>query len=175
MAGSPRNSSLCRVASSMSSFNRRSFLLSLAALTGCGFTPAYGPNGTASKLRGAVTIDAAASREGFNLFNALQARFGPPSAPKYRLEVSVQTREDDVGVTRDGEITRYHVVGTARYTLTDLASGEIAADGSVQSFTAYSATRSTVASLTSTRDAYARLMDILAAAIENDLMLKLSR
>lgn len=159
----------------MSSYNRRSFLISLVALTGCGFTPSYGPNGVASALARKVTIDAGNSRNDYTLFNALERRFGPPQSPTYALSISLTTSEDDVGVTRAGAITRYHVTGEVTYRLTENATGETRAAGKLRRFSSYSATKATVASLTSTRDTYDRLMEELASAIEADLIAKLGQ
>lgn len=149
----------------MSLFDRRSFLFtSLAALGGlsaCGFTPAYGPGGSAAALRGRVTLPEAADRNGYDLNRHLAAVFGPATAPTYSLDYKLAVNENPVGVTRDQEITRYHVEGTLQYSLTDMARGAVVASGTVTQFTAYSATGSTVDALTAPRDARARLMRIL--------------
>lgn len=149
----------------MSSFDRRRFLISsasLGALASCGFTPAYAPGGTASALRGRVELDAPDTRESYTLYNRLTESFGTPVTPGYLLSYTISTDEKQIGITRDQEITRYHVEGTVAYTFTDVASGQVILSDTVKSFTGYSATGSSVDTLTASRDAYARLMTILA-------------
>ena len=52
----------------MSSSDRRAFLTLLAAvpLVACGFTPAYGPQGGADKLRGRIAVQAPETRQDFD-------------------------------------------------------------------------------------------------------------
>ncbi|WP_066704632.1 LPS assembly lipoprotein LptE [Celeribacter ethanolicus] len=146
----------------MSSFDRRTFLISLAALTGCGFSPAYGPGGAGALLRGKVDIDAPWDRESYNLNKRLTEQFGPSETPLYRLTYKISTSESQVGITRDQEILRYHVEGQVNYTLLNIATGQPLIARYVSSFTSYSATGSSVDTLTASRDAYARLMVLLA-------------
>jgi len=165
MAGSRKNSSLSRVASSMSSFNRRSFLLTATAfggLAGCGFAPAYGPNGRAGVLRDAIELATPETREDYTFVRAVEDRFGAARTARFKLDYTISTDEDSIGLTRDQEINRYHVTGEATYTLTDLSSGDIVNSGNVTAFSAYSTSGSTFAALTATRDAYTRLTVQLA-------------
>ena len=143
-------------------FDRRTFLLSAVALAGCGFQPTYGPNGSGSALRGAIRVDTSGNREAYVLANKLEDIFARPATPTYALTFDVDTDEAAVGITPEQEITRYHVTGKAKYSLINIADGQTVASGEVNSFTAYSATGSTVSSVTATRDAYDRLMEILA-------------
>ncbi|GAA3857199.1 LPS assembly lipoprotein LptE [Celeribacter arenosi] len=159
----------------MSSFNRRFFITSTLALAGCGFTPAYAPDGAARALRNNMSMHEPDDRISYALYTALIDRFGAARDPRFHLDYATEASEEDVGITREGEITRYHIAGTAHYRLTEIASGRVLAEGDVQGFSAYSATRSTVASLTSTRDAYERLMRSLARNIETHLIAKLSQ
>lgn len=174
MAGSRKNSSWFRVVSSMLLFNRRTFLLSVVALAGCGFQPAYGPNGGATALRGMVRVAQPDDRESYTLAHKLEDIFAQPQAEKYLLTYKITTSEDAVGITPDQEITRYHVKGSAKYALTTVADGQTVASGEAASFTAYSATGSTVSSVTATRDAYDRLMSILADQIAAQIQAKIA-
>ena len=70
-----------------------------------------------------------------------------------------------MGITTDNRITRYNLKGVIDYTLTERASGARVTGGRVQSFTAYSATGSTVAGLAAEEDAATRLMRMLADQI----------
>ncbi|WP_417250231.1 hypothetical protein [Celeribacter sp.] len=161
----------------MSSFDRRTVLVSLVALAGCGFTPAYGPNGAAQVLRGTVEVQQPSDREENSYSRALTDALGPSQSPRYRLTYEITTDEDSIGLTRAQEINRYHVTGTASYALVEIESGATVASGEVSTFTAYAATAktgSTVASLAATRDAYARLMQQLADRTVNDLIIAVS-
>ena len=141
--------------------DRRTFLAAALALGACGFTPAYGPNGGAKALRGAVEIDAPGDRETFGFTARLEDRLGRVTSPKYRLRYGVTTTPVGAGITQTGAITRYSLTGSAKYRLED-ATGGVVTEGVVESFTSWSTTGSTVATLTSEDDAYRRLMVILA-------------
>jgi LPS-assembly lipoprotein len=62
------------------------------------------------------------------------------------------------------------LIGVIDYTLSDHATGTRLAGGRVESFTAYSATGSTVAGLAAEEDATYRLMRILADQIVAQLI-----
>lgn len=158
----------------MSLFNRRIFLLSAVALAGCGFSPAYKAGGSASSLRGQVAVAAGSDRESYALSKDLTQIFDHSSAPRYQLDFDITTDEDALGITQDQEITRYHVTGSVDFSLTDMTTGQIAASGSVSSFTAYSATGTTVATLSASNDAYTRLMSILAGKISTQIQAKVT-
>jgi LPS-assembly lipoprotein len=149
-------------------FNRRIMLIGAVALAGCGFQPSYGPNSAASDLRGSVQVEAAQDRNSYTLAHQLEDIFARPTDPKYLLKFNAETSEASVGITPDQEITRYHVTGIATYTLVEMATGQVLTSGEARSFTAYSATGSTVSSVTATRDANERLMTILADQIAAD-------
>ncbi len=150
----------------MSSFNRRFVVFGTASLlAGCGFEPAFGPNGTAEVLRGRVIVDDADTRDEFTLTKALERKLGQPVTPVYGLSVSLRLTKDGLAITPDQETTRIDVLGTATYALRDLRTAEVIATGKVDSFTGYSATGTTVATLAAERDAFERLTVILADKI----------
>ena len=154
----------------MSSFNRRTLMLSLAALSACGFTPAYGPNGPAKGLRGQIQVDAPTDRNGFDFVRRLEERLGRANVAQYRLSYTLKLSEDDLGITPAQEITRYNVLGTAHFTIQNVSTGETVTSGTVSNFTSYSATGTTVSTQTAKRAAYARLMVILADQITTRLI-----
>ena len=149
----------------MSSFNRRIFLLAPLALAACGFTPAYAPGGGADKLLGTIWVKDPTDKNAFDLVERLEERLGRPESIRYDLAYTITTEAVGVGITTENQITRYNLKGVVDYTLTDRASGARVAGGRVQSFTAYSATGSTVAGLAAEEDAAFRLMRILADQI----------
>lgn len=141
-------------------------------IAGCGFTPAYGPNGSATALRNAVLVDEPNTSNGFYLTRQLEHRLGRAATPTYGLSVAIDTSTEGVALTTDNETTRIEVLGEATYALRDLSSGEVLISGKVDSFTGYSTTGSTVSELTAERAAYERLMIILADQITLRLVAK---
>ncbi len=147
---------------------RRSLLLAGLAglgLAGCGFAPAYGPYGGAAALRGAVTVDAPATLEGYRLRERLLDRLGTPTEARYVLGVEPTETSEQAAISADGVTTRYRLVGTADYLLRDAATGTELAAGTVDGFTGYSATLGTVASASAEEDARDRLAVLLAELI----------
>ncbi|NJM82410.1 MAG: hypothetical protein HC844_07855 [Tabrizicola sp.] len=154
----------------MSSYSRRSLLLAPLALAACGFQPAYAPGGSATKLLGKVRAADPKTKNGFDLVERLEERLGRPEERRYDLAYSIETETVGVGLTTSNKITRYNLKGVVEWTLRDHASGDRVAGGRVQSFTAYSATSSTVAGLAAEEDAAFRLMRILADQIVTRLI-----
>jgi LPS-assembly lipoprotein len=135
------------------------------ALAACGFTPAYAPGGGADRLVGTIWVQDPGDKNGFDLVERLEERLGRPRDIRYDLTYTITTEAVGVGITSDNRITRYNLKGVIDYTLTDRASAARITGGRVQSFTAYSATGSTVAGLAAEEDAATRLMRILADQI----------
>ncbi|SLN66848.1 hypothetical protein PSA7680_03539 [Pseudoruegeria aquimaris] len=154
----------------MSSFDRRTLLISLAGLAACGFEPAYGPGGSAANLRGSILVDDPTERFSFELVKQLETRLGQPVNPRYGLSIDLRLRDDDLAITQEQEILRYNVIGEADFAIRDLASGEELFRGKASSFTAYAATGTTVSTREAQKDAYDRLMVILADQITSRLI-----
>ena len=144
---------------------RRAMILAPLALAACGFTPAYGPGGSAGKLTETVWVQDPTDKNAFDLVERLEERLGRPESIRYDLAYTITTETVGVGITPDNKITRYNLKGVVDYALTDRATGAQVTGGRVQSFTAYSATGSTVAQLAAEEDASLRLMRILADQI----------
>jgi LPS-assembly lipoprotein len=155
----------------MSSSDRRSFLVLLGlGLAGCGFTPAYAPGGPAAALQGAVRVDDPTDKNAFDLVERLEERLGRPQAPRYALSYVIETSPVGVAISPENAITRYNLTGKIGFTLTDIGTGATLTNGQVSSFTSYSATGSTVSTLTAAEDAAFRLMRILADQIVSRLL-----
>jgi LPS-assembly lipoprotein len=146
----------------MSLSDRRAFLLLPLALAACGFTPVYAPGGTASALRGRVRVKAPEDRNAYLLVQELEQQLGRATAPAYDLTFDVTTVAEGQAVTAEGDITRYSLLGQVKYELRPTGSDQVVATGSVDNFTGYSATGTTVEALAAERDAQERLMKILA-------------
>ena len=144
---------------------RRFVILAPLALAACGFAPAYGPGGSAGKLTETIWVQDPTDKNAFDLVERLEERLGRPETRRYDLAYTITTEAVGVGITTDNKITRYNLKGVVDYTLTERESGKRVAGGRVQSFTAYSATGSTVAGLAAEEDAAYRLMRLLADQI----------
>ena len=149
-------------------WSRRSALIGLAALAGCGFTPAYGPGGAAAALRGQVAVEAPATAQGYLLRRRLLDRLGG-AGTTYQLTVTPTLEEGASAIAPDGVTTRVRLVGTAGWRLVDRAGG-LLDEGREEAFTAYSVTGSTVAERTARLDAEERLAVLLADRIVTRLI-----
>lgn len=156
--------------SSRPQFRRRTAILALLALAGCGFTPVYGPDGAANNLRGRIDVARPSDEEGFALVKRLEDRLGQSQASDLSLTADIRISEVAVGFLPDGEISRYNVIGQVDWRLARVGNGTEVTRGSEKSFTSYSATSTTVATTFAQRDARRRLMVILADRIVTDLM-----
>lgn len=154
---------------SLPDLSRRAALLGLMALGGCGFSPIFGAGGTATHLQGAVTYQTPSTVAGFRLRSRFEDRLGRPNFPRFTLAVTLDIDLDSVAISEDGDITRFTLPGTARYALRD-QNGAAVAQGTVNSFTSYSATGTTVATQAAAQDAEARLAIILADLIITRLL-----
>jgi LPS-assembly lipoprotein len=150
--------------------DRRAILLMPLALAACGFTPAYAPEGAATRLMGTVRLADPVDKNGFDFVERIEERLGRTQVHRYDLAYSITTETVGVGVTADNLITRYNLKGVVDWTLSDTTSGQRITGGRVQSFTAFAATGSTVAGLAAEEDAGYRLMRILADQIVTRLI-----
>ncbi|MFU8825742.1 LPS assembly lipoprotein LptE [Yoonia sp.] len=147
---------------------RRLFLLALLALGGCGFAPVYGES---SALRGKIAFDTRENVVGFRLRERLEQRLGIPDTPVYVLRAQITDRRRSLAITTAGDNTRFNVVGTVAWVLTQATTGTVVAEGSHETFTSYSATGSTTATQAAEADATARLSVALADMIVSRLLL----
>nr|WP_147110002.1 LPS assembly lipoprotein LptE [Tateyamaria sp. syn59] len=135
------------------------------AVAACGFEPVYGPGGTGTKLQNRVLVDPPRDREGFLLVRQLEERLGRAGDPTYKLAIDLSVAEEARAIDPDGDIRRYHMIGSAAFTLSDADTGAVIMTDLVDNFVGYSATGTTVATLSAQRDATERLMTILADEI----------
>ncbi|MEX0282374.1 MAG: LPS assembly lipoprotein LptE [Arenibacterium sp.] len=156
----------------MSSCNRRFVLLAgpLAALAACGFTPVYGPGGQGRTLWGRVEFESGTTEESYLLVRNLEERLGRTSTGDFTLTADIRVSEEGQGVTEEGNITRFSIVGRVDYEMRAHDSDEIVAQGNVENFTGYSATGTTVETLAAQSDARERLMQILADQVTTRLL-----
>lgn len=126
----------------------------------CGFSPAYAP----VRWHGAVAIDTPKTVLGFRMGERLTQGLGDARQPHYRLTAVPQSEPEPATITEDGDSTRFNLTGNVSWSLRNAAGEEIGA-GLEQTFTAYSATGSTVATQAAQSDAEARLAVALADLI----------
>ncbi|NNE52128.1 MAG: hypothetical protein HKN30_06965 [Sulfitobacter sp.] len=144
---------------------RRLLLLAPLALAACGFEPLYAPGNAGAELQNRVLVDEPGDQNGYLLTREIEERLGRGDSAVYGLSLVILTNERQLAVNREGYIERFNLQGRADYRLRDLTSGQIVTSGYVESFTAYSATGTTVVTLAGERDARERLMNILADQI----------
>ena len=144
--------------------SRRSALLGLLGVAGCGLTPVYGTQGAATALRGTVAFQAPETVAGYRLRSRFIEKLGQTVTPQFTLTVSMSQTPTPATITTDGDTTRFNLVGGADWVMSD-AVGKALARGTVETFTSYSATGSTVATQAAERDAQARLSVALADLI----------
>ena len=99
------------------------------------------------------------------LVQRLEERLGRPTLPAYTLSLDLSTQQAGLAVDPEGDIERFDVIGSVAFRLERIDDGAIVASGYVEDFTGYSASGSTVATLSAEKDARARLMIILADEI----------
>lgn len=144
-------------------------LLLLLGLGACGFEPVYGPNGAGTLLQNRVLVDKPDDRTGFLLVQRLEERLGRAGDPAYRLAVDLAVREEARAIDREGDIRRFHLIGSAAYTLSEARTESVIRTETVTGFVGYSATGTSLATLAARRDALERLMTILADQIVLEL------
>jgi LPS-assembly lipoprotein len=156
----------------MSSSDRRTLLLTLTALplASCGFAPAFGTNGPAEVLLGAVRIDEPGGKDAFDLVERLEERLGRGEAERYALGYAIETRRIGVAVSADGAINRYNLMGAVNFALRDQGTGAQVTAGRVENFTSWSTTASSLATESAEADARRRLMRLLADQIVTRLI-----
>ena len=157
----------------MLSSDRRKFLGVIAALplAGCGFTPVYGTNGSARTLRGRIAYRAPDTPEGFRLRTRLEDRLGRVEQGDYLLTVQLEIDEDAVVISSAQDINRFNLLGKATWELTEPGNDTPLASGIAETFTAYSAFGTTVATREAQDDARDRLAIALADLIVTDIII----
>ena len=153
------------------SWSRRGILPPGAlALAACGFAPVYGPGGTGGKLFGQIRADDPNTPDEYTFAGRIAERLGPDQAARFALAYKLRIAVVPQAITLDDVTTRYSLNGTVDFALTDIATGAAVTQGRVSSFTSYSATGTTIATLSSERDAHERLMVMLADQIVTRLL-----
>lgn len=146
-------------------------LLGALPLAGCGFTPVYGTNGAGGSLRGRIAYRAPDTREGFRLRARLEDRLGRTEVGDYLLTIDLDLSVEAVAISSSSDINRFNLPGTARWELTEPGNDTPLARGTAETFTAYSAFGTTVATEEAEDDARDRLAIALADLIVTDIII----
>lgn len=143
-------------------WSRRSLLLAVLAVAACGFQPVYGPGGIGQKLFGQVRPKDPKTPDEYFFVGRIDERLGPVQSARYELDYSLRVAVVPQAITTDEVTTRYALNGTAAFTLTEITSGKVVTRGQVSSFTSYSTTGTTIATMSAEQDAHQRLAGMLA-------------
>lgn len=152
------------------SWSRRAVLILPAALAACGFAPVYGPGGSGGKLQNKVRTADPKTPDDFAFAGRIMERLGPDQAAAYELDWQLRVAVVAQAITPDEITTRYSLNGTASYALTDMANRRAVARGQVSSFTSYSTTGTTIATMAAEQDAHERLARLLADEVVTRLL-----
>ena len=147
--------------------SRRGFLSAALVLAGCGLTPVMDPS--SQRLYNQILIQAPVNRAEYELVRNLEAQLGAAKSARFALHYELKVTEDNIVVSAAQEISRYSLVGELEYSLLN-KDGAFLTRQTAKSFTGYSATGTTVATQRAQRDAYDRLMAILAGQVASALL-----
>lgn len=152
------------------SWSRRGVLTLPLALAACGFSPVYGPGGTGTRLQGKVRTADPKTPDDFAFAGRIAERLGPDSAAGYELNWQLRIAVVSQAITPDEITTRYSLNGTASFQLSEIASARLVTRGQVSSFTSYSTTGTTIATMSAEQDAHLRLARLLADQVVTRLL-----
>lgn len=152
------------------SWSRRGVILAGLALAGCGFSPVYGPDGVGARLFGQIRTADPKTPDDFSFAGRIAERMGPDSDARFALDYRLRIAVVPQAITPDEITTRYALNGSADFTLTESASGRVVTRGQVSSFTSYSTTGTTIATMAAEQDAHERLARMLADQVVTRLM-----
>ncbi|KGJ05664.1 LPS-assembly lipoprotein [Paracoccus halophilus] len=152
------------------SWSRRSLFALLPALAACGFSPVYGPGGTGSRLFGQIRADDPSTPDEYAFAGRLMERLGPDRDARFALAYQLRIAVVPQAITPDEVTTRYSLNGTAGFVLTRAETREVVTRGQVSSFTSYSTTGTTIATMSAEQDAHERLARMLADQVVTRLL-----
>lgn len=149
--------------------DRRAAILGVLALSACGLTPVYGPGGAGKRLFGQIRPRDPDTFEDFAFNRRLAERLGPDSGARFDLDYRISIGVVAQAITPEEVTSRYSLNGTADFALKDQA-GAVLVQGRVSSFTSYSTTGTTIATLAAEGDARQRLASMLADQVVTRLL-----
>lgn len=156
----------------MSSSDRRTFLLALAALpvAGCGFTPVYKEGGAGRALIGRLRFNLIESRAGFVLLETLESRFGSADTAEFDVNIELMTEEKVLTLTAATSLDRITLKGAAVVHVTRHADQSEVFTDKLRETVHYTSSAETGVSRQAKLDAH----DRLARALGEKIILRLS-
>lgn len=149
------------------------------AAAGCGFRPLYGTDSGASVKRLAeIRIAPIADRVGQQLHNLLLDKLnplGPPSAPRYVLNVKLRESRQNLAVRKDEVATRANLIVRASFQLRSLADDEVVLSANTLSANSYNILSSDFGTLSAENDARARAVREISDEIKSRVAIFLAR
>lgn len=135
-----------------------------------GFVPLYAEPGVTPALRG-IEVQAPDSRTGYILREELEDAFARDlgSAPTYRLAAEVRESRAPLGRRADDTATRYELVLTVAYVLTELPGGARVHADTINVTTTYAASDQPYAGVVAQEDGVERAVAQAADLIRGDL------
>lgn len=148
-------------------------VIALTLLAGCGFKPLYAttatsPGGAALNQTALAVI---ADRDGQKLRNLLTDRMhlrGTPQQPLYRLAITLERSETELGIRKDATASRAQLTLIAKMALTDTA-GKMLLTTTAQSSVSYNKLDAQYATLAAEENATDRALRTIADKIVNRL------
>ena len=151
-------------------WSRRAALLGALALAGCGFSPVYGPDGSGDALFGRIRTADPRTPDDFAFAGRIAERLGPEEGARFLLDYQLRIAVVPQAITTDEVTTRYALNGSVDFALSEAATGRVVARGRSSSFSSYSTTGTTIATMAAEQDAHARLARMLADQVATRLM-----
>jgi LPS-assembly lipoprotein len=144
--------------------------LAAGPLAGCGFTPLYATPGLSSGLS-SIQVESPDGRVAYLIRESLDDDLARDknANPAWRLTFTVDQTRDPRGLTVNDYAQRYQVGLTISYTLTNLATGQVAHTGRVVSQVSYDAANDPYAGIAARQDSQQRAASDAARKIEIDL------
>jgi len=145
-------------------------------LAGCGFTPLYATPGLSSGLS-SIQVESPDGRVAYLVRESLDDDLARDknADPAWRLTFTVNQTRDPRGLTVNDYAQRYQVGLTIDYTLTNLATGQVAHTGRVISQVSYDAANDPYAGIAARQDSQQRAASDAARKIEIDLAAWMAR
>lgn len=155
----------------MKFYTRFLTILGLLLLSACGFTPVYAQhNGQTSIAQlQQISIGEVAGREGQVLRNKLQDLLGA-AGNRYRLDIELGKEKREFGIQQNLRISRYDIVMTANYSLTDNESGKVVLQDIAKTYSSFNRTESEFSTFVAEQDSVEQAAEELAIKINQKLI-----
>jgi LPS-assembly lipoprotein len=144
-------------------------LLLMPSLTACGFKPLYAQNGLVNHLA-SVEVEAPNTRLGYLLRQNLITGLGDSDAKKqYSLEIKIDEKRYDVGLSVQGNATRFEISNVVNYVLKDSQSNTVLLTNGFVDTVTYDASENAYTGIASQQDGQARAATSIANRVQNEL------